>query len=188
MFLLFAHFPAVILTRKTNPIIAAFLAQSDQTTLPIVKAGRLAIYFMPLKLPLLTYALTGIKQIVTRSIFGSGTVIAFEKRVVLFLAIHTFVKPILQDHMLKFMGNFVFISVSILYILGLNEVATYNLMRKLSYLAISLSVHSGSSDSASSEGSSSSKIVGQLITHQASLTKKRKGALPKGDDPEKRLR
>tara|TARA_B100001057_G_scaffold384231_1_gene390644 strand:- start:338 stop:469 length:132 start_codon:yes stop_codon:yes gene_type:complete len=43
MLLLFAHFPAVILTRKTNPMIAEFLAQSDQTTLPIGKAGRFAI-------------------------------------------------------------------------------------------------------------------------------------------------
>jgi len=48
------------------------------------------LMFLPLLLPILAYALTGIGETLNRSIFGSGAVIAFGKRVFLFLAIRSF--------------------------------------------------------------------------------------------------
>ena len=46
---------------------------------------------------LLAYAFTGIGETLTRSIFGSGAVIAFGKRVFLFLAIRSFARDMLTD-------------------------------------------------------------------------------------------
>ncbi len=119
--LLFAYFLAVILTRKFNPVIAALLAPADEATGPIAKTRRFVLRFMPLILPLLAYALTGIGESVTRSVFGSGAVIAFGKRVFLFLAIRTFARTMLHDPKLKFLGKFVLIPVGALYALGLIE-------------------------------------------------------------------
>ena len=58
---------------------------------------------------LLAYAFTGIGETLTRSIFGSGAVIAFGKRVFLFLAIRSFARDMLTDPLLKLLGKFVLI-------------------------------------------------------------------------------
>ena len=75
--------------------------------------------FLPLLIPLLAYAFTGIGETLTRSIFGSGAVIAFGKRVFLFLAIRSFSQDMLTDPLLKLLGKFMLIPVSALYALGL---------------------------------------------------------------------
>ena len=54
---------------------------------------------------LLAYAFTGIGETLTRSIFGSGAVIAFSKRVFLILAIRSFAQDMLTDPSLKLLGN-----------------------------------------------------------------------------------
>ena len=81
----------------------------------------------PLILPLLAYALTGIGESVTRSVFCSGAVIAFGKRVFLFLAIRTFAKDMLSDPLLKLLGKFVLIPVGALYALGLIDFVSITL-------------------------------------------------------------
>ena len=48
--------------------------------------------------------LTGIGETLTRSIFGSGAVIAFGKRVFLFLAFRSFSQDMLTDTLLKLSG------------------------------------------------------------------------------------
>ena len=68
---------------------------------------------------LLAYAFTGIGETLTRSIFGSGAVIAFGKRVFLFLAVRSFSQDMLTDPLLKLLGKFVLIPVGALYALGL---------------------------------------------------------------------
>ena len=117
--LLVAYILAVIITRRFNPIIAALIAPAEEADNPIATARRFVLQFMPLILPLLAYALTGIGESVTRSVFGSGAVIAFGKRVFLFLAIRTFAKDMLSDPLLKLLGKFVLIPVGALYALGL---------------------------------------------------------------------
>jgi len=74
--------------------------------------------FLPLLMPLLSYAFTGIGETLTRSIFGSGVVIAFGKRVFLFLAIRSFARDMLADTLLKLWGKFVLIPVGALYAVG----------------------------------------------------------------------
>ena len=83
--------------------------------------------FLPLLIPLLAYAFTGIGETLTRSIFGSGAVIAFGKRVFLFLAIRSFSQDMLTDPLLKLLGKFVLIPVSALYALGLLDMVAARL-------------------------------------------------------------
>ena len=125
--LLVAYILAVIITRRFNPIIAALIAPAEEADNPIATARRFVLQFMPLILPLLAYALTGIGESVTRSVFGSGAVIAFGKRVFLFLAIRTFAKDMLSDPLLKLLGKFVLIPVSALYALGLIDFVSITL-------------------------------------------------------------
>ena len=125
--LLVAYILAVIITRRFNPIIAALIAPAEEADNPIATARRFVLQFMPLILPLLAYALTGIGESVTRSVFGSGAVIAFGKRVFLFLAIRTFAKDMLSDPLLKLLGKFILIPVGDLYALGLIDFVSITL-------------------------------------------------------------
>ena len=125
--LLVAYILAVIITRRFNPIIAALIAPAEEADNPIATARRFVLQFMPLILPLLAYALTGIGESVTRSVFGSGAVIAFGKRVFLFLAIRTFAKDMLSDPLLKLLGKFVLVPVGALYALGLIDFVSITL-------------------------------------------------------------
>lgn len=125
--LLVAYILAVIITRRFYPIIAALIAPAEEADNPIATARRFVLQFIPLILPLLAYALTGIGESVTRSVFGSGAVIAFGKRVFLFLAIRTFAKDMLSDPLLKLLGKFVLIPVGALYALGLIDFVSITL-------------------------------------------------------------
>ena len=132
--LLVAYILAVIITRRFNPIIAALIAPAEEADNPIATARRFVLQFMPLILPLLAYALTGIGESVTRSVFGSGAVIAFGKRVFLFLAIRTFAKDVLSDPLLKLLGKFVLIPVGALYALGLIDFVSITLQETVVHL------------------------------------------------------
>ena len=79
---------------------------------------------MPLLLPLLAYGFTGIGENVTRSIFDSGAVIAFGKRVFLLLAAYILVRDIIGDPFLKVLGRFVLIPVAALHAVGLLDLVT----------------------------------------------------------------
>ena len=122
-----AYILAVILTRRFNPIIAALIAPAEAADNPIATARRFVLQFMPLILPLLAYALTGIGESVTRSVFGSGAVIAFGSRVFLFLAIRTFAKDMLSDPLLKLLRKYVLIPVGALYALVLIDFVSITL-------------------------------------------------------------
>lgn len=118
LLLIAAYGLAVLITRKLAPVLKRILTPETGNTSPIAQARLFVLMFLPLMLPLLAYALTGIGETVTRSIFGSGAVIAFGKRVFLFLAIRSFAKDMLTDPMLKLLGKFVLIPVGALYAIG----------------------------------------------------------------------
>ena len=84
---------------------------------------RFVMQFLPLLLPLLAYGFTGIGEGIVRSLFDSGAVIAFGKRVFLFLAVRVLVPSIITDPFLKTIGKFVFIPIFALYALGLLDLA-----------------------------------------------------------------
>ncbi len=113
---------ALLLARRLRPRLARLIAPAEGQTGIIANARRFVLPFLALLLPLLAYALTAAGEQVTRSIFGSGAVIAFGKRVFLFLAARALVRDILTDPFLKLMGKFVLIPAAALYALGLLDI------------------------------------------------------------------
>ncbi len=125
--LIVAYFLARYVSGKISPRIEKLLTPAPDSTSIFAPALRFALLFLPLLLPLLAYGFTAIGEQVTRSIFGSGAVIAFGKRVFLFLVARIFVQQIIQDGFLKLLGKYVLIPIMALYTLGLLEVAEYQL-------------------------------------------------------------
>lgn len=113
-----AYIAATYATRRVTPLLTRLLDPADKTNL-LATARRFALRFLPLLMPLLAYALTAAGEEVTRSLFGSGAVIAFGKRVFFFLAARLFVQKVLSDPFLKLMGRYVLVPVAALYAVGL---------------------------------------------------------------------
>lgn len=117
--LLVAYFAALLISRKLNPALRSLLTPPDDQTHVLARGRRFVLMFVPLVLPLLAYAFTGLGENITRSIFGSGDVIAFGKRVFLFLAVRVLVNRIIQDPFLKLLGKYIMIPVAAIYMIGL---------------------------------------------------------------------
>ena len=113
---------AYLLARITNLIIAPrlkkLLATEPENATVLARARRFILLFMPILLPLLAYGFTAIGEVVTRSVFGSGAVIAFGKRVFLFLAVRALARDIIQDSFLRLLGKYVLVPVTALYAVG----------------------------------------------------------------------
>ena len=121
-----AYLLAVLISRRLAPALKGLIDPGE--TQNMFTAIRLfVLQFLPLILPLLAYAFTGIGEQVVRSIFDSGAVIAFGKRVFLFLAVRAFVRDILKDPFLKVLGRFMLLPIAALYALGLLDVVSLQL-------------------------------------------------------------
>ena len=81
-----AYLMARLANRLLAPRITSLLTPDATSQSILAKARRFVLIFLPLLLPLLAYGFTAVGETVTRSLFGSGAVIAFGKRVFLFLA------------------------------------------------------------------------------------------------------
>lgn len=120
-----AYLLARMLAGRMRPAIRRVLQPKADAAGLVARVRRTALMFVPLLLPLLAYALTAAGESVTRAAFGSGEVIAFGKRVFLFLAARTLVREVLPEGFLKLLGRFVLIPVAALYALGvLDEITT----------------------------------------------------------------
>ena len=117
--LIVAYLIALVVCRKMTPKLAGLLTPPSDQDNVIATARRFTLQFLPLLLPLIAFALTGIGEQATRSIFGSGEVIAFGKRVFIFIAARIFVKDILKIPFLKLLGRYVLIPIAALYVFGL---------------------------------------------------------------------
>ena len=109
---------AVLASRWLTPRLTALLSPPHEQTHILATARRFVLMFLPLLLPLLAYAFTAMGEQVTRSVFGSGAVIAFGKRVFLFLAARALVSKIITDPFLKLLGKYVLVPVAALYAVG----------------------------------------------------------------------
>ncbi|MEO0917726.1 MAG: mechanosensitive ion channel domain-containing protein, partial [Pseudomonadota bacterium] len=114
-----AYLLAVVVNAWARPRISRILTPPDSEDSPFAKARRLAMIFLPLLLPLLAYAFTAAGEQVTRSLFGSGAVIAFGKRVFIFLAVRRAVRDMIDDPFLKMLGRYVALPVAGIYVIGL---------------------------------------------------------------------
>jgi small-conductance mechanosensitive channel len=121
-----AYLLAVLIARRLRPALKSLIDPGDKDNM--FTAPRLfVLQFLPLILPLLAYALTGIGEQVVRSIFDSGAVIALGKRLFLFLAVRAFVRDIIKDPFLKLLGRFMLLPIAALYMLGLLDIVTVQL-------------------------------------------------------------
>lgn len=121
-----AYLVARLATARVTPIVIRLLDPAAKAG-PLVNARRFALRFVPLMLPLIAYGLTALGEEVTRATFGSGEVIAFGKRVFIFLAARIFVREVLTDSFLRLLGKYVLIPVAALYVLGVLDDITQRL-------------------------------------------------------------
>jgi len=118
--LLIVAFVAAWLTnRRLRPLLTRLLTPPAGKDNIIATVRRFVLMFLPLLLPVLAYAFTAIGEQIVRSIFDSGAVIAFGKRVFLFLAARSLVRDIIREPFLRLLGKFLLIPVAALYALGI---------------------------------------------------------------------
>ena len=138
--LIASYFLAVILARRLRPRLHNLLDPGETRNL-LTRPRQFAMEFLPLILPLLAYLFTALGEAVVRSIFDSGAIVAFGKRVFVFLALRAFVRDILKDPFLKVFGRYLLIPVGALYTVGLlDEVETWLTEMTVSVGNISFSV------------------------------------------------
>ena len=117
--LLVAYLAALIVSARLQPKLAELLKSDSESSGAFGKARKWILLFLPLLLPVLAYAFTAAGEQVTRSLFGSGAVIALGKRVFVFIAVRKIVNEIATDPFLKTLGRYIAIPVAALYVVGL---------------------------------------------------------------------
>jgi potassium-dependent mechanosensitive channel len=114
-----AFIAAGLASRRLMPILIRLITPPEGRVSILANARRFALTLLPLVMPLLAYAFTAAGEGVTRSLFGSGDVIAFGKRVFLLLAARILVRDVVTDPFLRLLGRYVLIPVAALYAVGL---------------------------------------------------------------------
>jgi potassium-dependent mechanosensitive channel len=123
--LIAAYILARLISSRLTPTLERALTPKPEATHLIARLRRFALLFLPLLLPLLAYTLTAAGEGLTRATFGQGEVIAFGKRLFLFLAALALVRQVLPPGFLKLMGRYVLLPVMALHALGvLDDVTT----------------------------------------------------------------
>src|SRR6056297_851772 len=132
--LVVAYLAALTIARKLRPALARLLTPLEGSTSVLAAIRRFALRVVPLLMPLIAYALAAIGEQVVRSVFETGTVIAFGKRLFLFLAARVLVRDIVTDPFLKLLGRYVLLPAMALHAVGLLDLLT----EKLSATTVSL--------------------------------------------------
>lgn len=120
--LLVAWFAARFANKKLQPLLTKWLSPKEGDLGYLAKARLFVRQFLPLLLPLLAFVFTGIGETVVRSIFESGSVIAFGKRVFLFIAVRAMVRDIIKDPFFTLLGRFILVPIAALYAVGLLDI------------------------------------------------------------------
>lgn len=110
---------AVLLTRRLLPRAQAALAPLAANTGLRALVFRALAAALPLAMPLLAFALMAAGEAATRSLFGSGAVIAFGKNLSLLIAARLVVRDMIGDGFLRFLGRVVLLPALALNLLGL---------------------------------------------------------------------
>ena len=122
-----AYVLAVVIARRLVPWLVRIMTPKEGSAGLFATARWFGLRFVPLLLPLIAYGLTAVGEGFTRSMFGSGDVIAFGKRVFIFVAARVLVREVLSDGFLSLLGRYVLIPVAALYALGLLELISLRL-------------------------------------------------------------
>ena len=116
-----AYLLAVALYAWSRPRLTRLIQPREGGRRSIAKLRGVVLVLLPLLLPLMAYALTAAGEQITRSLFGSGAVIALGKRVFIFLAVRKLVGEIITDPFLRTLGRYIGLPVAALYVVGLLE-------------------------------------------------------------------
>ncbi len=139
--LVLAYLLAILVARRLRPALATRIAPDADSRGIIADVRRFAVIFLPLLLPLLAYVFTALGETFVRSMFDSGAVIAFGKRVFLFLAVRRLVRDIIQDPFLKMLGRYVLLPIAALYMFDvLDDVLVSLTALQVTFGNISISV------------------------------------------------
>ncbi|MEC3859906.1 mechanosensitive ion channel domain-containing protein [Mesobacterium sp. TK19101] len=122
--LVVAFLAAWLVSKRLRPLLTHLLTPKENATSILSTIRRFLLIFVPLLLPLLAYVLTGVGEGITRTLFGSGDVIAFGKRFFLFLAARSLVREIITDPFLKVLGRYILLPIIALYTVGLLDLVT----------------------------------------------------------------
>lgn len=125
--LLLAWFAAKLTAKRLQPLLLRWLSPAPGQAGLLSKARLFVCQFLPLLLPLLAFAFTGIGESVVRSIFDSGAVIAFGKRIFLLLAVRALVRDIISEGLFKTIGRYILQPLAALHVVGLLPVVTLKL-------------------------------------------------------------
>ena len=116
--LVVAYFAALMVRRTLSPTLTQILTPPADNKSVLATTRRFALIFLPLLLPLLAFAFTALGEQITRSLFGSGVVIAFGKRIFLFIAAQFLVRDIIREPFLKLLGRFILVPVALVNAIG----------------------------------------------------------------------
>jgi potassium-dependent mechanosensitive channel len=122
-----AFVAAVFAARRLSPWLSRLITPPEGQNGILDKVRRFALMLLPLLMPVLAYGFTAAGEGITRSMFGSGDVIAFGKRVFLLLAARSLVRDVLGDPFLRLLGRYVLMPVAALYAFGLLDDITLRL-------------------------------------------------------------
>lgn len=121
--LVVAYVLALLISRRLRPALARVIDPGETQNI-LTKPRNFVLQFLPLITPLLAYALTGVGESIVRSLFDSGAVIAFGKRLFLFLAARALVRDIITEPFLKLLGRYILLPIMALYTFGLLDMVT----------------------------------------------------------------
>ncbi|MEL7344067.1 MAG: mechanosensitive ion channel domain-containing protein, partial [Pseudomonadota bacterium] len=119
-----AYLLALVSSAWLRPRLEALLRPGDDNQSNLANIRRFGLLFLPLLLPLLAYGFTAGGEQLTRSIFGSGEVIALGKRIFVFIAVRRLVRDIIAEPFLKLLGKYVALPIAAIYVLGLLDPVT----------------------------------------------------------------
>jgi len=135
--LVVAFLLAWTVTRHLSGRITKLLSPKEGDQSSIAQISHFGLRFLPLLLPLLAFGFTALGEQVTRSFFGSGSVIAFGNRAFLFLAAYILVHKIAYSPYLKMIGKYFILPVAFLFAVNLlDPIAAFLATKELGIGAI----------------------------------------------------
>lgn len=116
---------AVLVSRRYVPLLVQALTPAEGAARKglLTLARRAVIWLLPLSLPLIAFALLAGGEAATRSLFGSGALIAFGKNLVLLIAVRIVLRDMVSDGFLRLLGRVVLLPALALNLFGLLDPA-----------------------------------------------------------------
>ena len=127
--LVVAFLLARFLAARLAPLLRRFCTAEGNSLL--AQARQQLGRALPLLTPLLAFGMIAAGEELARQTLGASGLLDFGKRLALLLAAHIFVRKVLHDPFLRFLGRWVLLPVMLLYTLGLLDDASAQLEKSV---------------------------------------------------------